>query len=72
MKKYTAAFASITFAEKAKNILSSDGYEAKVIRTPRSLASGCGYSVVTDAPPEKITSLLEDFGITVKAISERH
>lgn len=70
MKKYTAAFASITLAQKARYILNTNGYEASVIRTPKNLGKGCGYSVVTNASPEIITSLLEETGINYKAITE--
>ena len=69
MKKYTAAFPSVTLASKAKYILETQGYEAKLIRTPKTLASGCGYSVVTDAEPSVIAELLESYGMNYKAIS---
>lgn len=70
MKNYTAAFASITLAQKARYVLNTNGYEASVIRTPKNLGKGCGYSVVTNAAPEIIAGLLEDFGIYYKAITE--
>lgn len=70
MKKYTAAFPSVTLASKAKYVLETAGYEARLIRTPKTLGSGCGYSVVTNANAAAITSLLEQYGINYKAISE--
>lgn len=70
MKKYTVAFPSVTIASKAKYVLETAGYEARLIRTPKTLASGCGYSVATNANAAAITSLLEQYGINYKAISE--
>ena len=69
MKRYTSASPSITLTSRPKYILEAQGYEAKLIRTPKTLASGCGYSVVTDAQPQVIAELLESYGMNYKAIS---
>lgn len=70
VKKHIVAFASVTFASKAKALLNKAGITAEIIRTPRNIAGGCGYSVTAAAPAEKITKILEDNNIPYKSISE--
>ena len=68
--KHIIAFASVTYAGKAKSALNKSGYSAEIKRTPRNIASGCGYSVITDAPSVALTKLMEENNIPYKTISE--
>lgn len=70
MKKHIAAFASITYANKAKAALARNGINARVSRTPRTLAGGCGYSVTAECSAERLKRILEENGISCKSISE--
>ncbi|MGN0642500.1 MAG: DUF3343 domain-containing protein [Huintestinicola sp.] len=70
MKKYTVAFASITYASKAKAVLEENGINAVIGRTPKSLAGGCGYSVTAEASADRITALLEKNNIRYRSITE--
>ena len=70
MKSCTVAFTSITHASKAKFILEQYGLKVKMIRTPRNMASGCGYSIVAEAEPQFIASVLEGYGLNYRSISE--
>ncbi len=67
MAKAIIALTSITYAMKAKNILSSMNIRSEIIRTPKNLGSGCGYSIKADGEPEKIIEILEGYGIKCKA-----
>ncbi|MGN0654288.1 MAG: DUF3343 domain-containing protein [Oscillospiraceae bacterium] len=68
MATYLLTTASITLANKACDILKSNGYACAVERTPKNLASGCGYSVRLKGNIEYAVSLLESNGITPKDI----
>ncbi|MBP1560339.1 MAG: DUF3343 domain-containing protein [Oscillospiraceae bacterium] len=70
MKKYVIAFGSVTVAMKAQAALLSSGISSEVIRTPKNLASGCGYSLAlsTDAGTE--IDILEKKNIKYKAVME--
>lgn len=70
MKQHIVAFASVTYANKAKAVLNREGVSAKVIRTPGNVSGGCGYSVVAAAGASFITGVLERNGIPYKSISE--
>lgn len=70
MNKYTIAFVSVTAAMKAKNVLRANDFYAEVARTPRNLASGCGYSVTVIGDVETALSVLERHGIKYKAVME--
>lgn len=70
MKKHIAAFASVTYANKANAVLTRYGIPAKVSRTPRTLAGGCGYSVTAECSAERLKRILDENGITYKSISE--
>ncbi len=70
MEKYIFAFPSVTIAIKAQAVLRRKGISADVIRTPKSLAVGCGYSVSAAADPGVISELLEAEGITPRAIGK--
>lgn len=72
MKRYTIAFSSVTLAMKAQSVFRSERIRAEVIRTPKNLASGCGYSLVFDGDIEAALNILENKGIKYKAISEKN
>ncbi len=65
--KYTLlAVSSITYAMKAKKLLNGMGIFCEVAKTPKNLASGCGYSVRIRDNPDYVSGLLEKNGIAVK------
>lgn len=65
--RYTLiAISSITYAMKAKRILNNMGYYCEIERTPKNLATGCGYSVRVKDDPEMISGILERNGIATK------
>lgn len=68
MERYIFAFPSVTVAIKAQTVLRRNGIPAEVIRTPKSLAVGCGYSVSAAADPGAVAELLEAEGITPRAV----
>ena len=70
MKKYTIAFSSVTVAMKAQGVFRSEGIGTEVIRTPKNLASGCGYSLIYYGDIDTAMGILEKRGIKCKAIME--
>ncbi|MCD7803600.1 MAG: DUF3343 domain-containing protein [Oscillospiraceae bacterium] len=65
--KYTLlAVSSITYAMKAKKLLNGMGIFCEVSKTPKNLASGCGYSVRIRDNPDYVAGILEKNGIAVK------
>ena len=54
---------SITYAIKAKELLNRLGLFCEIEKTPKDLASGCGYSIKVRDEPEKIKKLLKERGI---------
>lgn len=70
MNKHIIAFASVTYANKAKELFKKQGINASVIRTPKTMAGGCGYSVIAYASPEKLKDILEKNSVPFKSISE--
>ncbi len=70
MNRYTIAFTSVTIALKAQSVLRSHDFFTEIIRTPRNLASGCGYSLVLGGDIEKAIDYLERAGIKYKAVME--
>ena len=70
MKKYTIAFSSVTIAMKAQSAFRAEGYKTEIIRTPRNLASGCGYSLIFQGDIETATDILEKRGIKFRSIME--
>lgn len=70
MERYIFAFPSVTIAIKAQSVLRRNGISADVIRTPRSLAVGCGYSVSAAADPGVIADILEAAGLTPRAVGK--
>lgn len=57
---------------KAQSVFRSEGIRAEVIRTPKNLASGCGYSLVFDGDIDAALNIMENKGIKYKAISEKN
>ncbi len=70
MKQHIVAFASVTYANKAKAVLNREGIRAQVRRTPAGFSGGCGFSVIAAASASSITNILERAGIPYKSISE--
>ena len=70
MTKHIIAFASVTYANKAKALFNKAAISARVVRTPSALAGGCGYSVIAAAPCDQLTAILESNNIRYKSISE--
>ena len=58
MATYLITIASITLANKACDILKSEGYACAVERTPKNFASGCGYSIRLKGNIEYAVSLI--------------
>lgn len=70
MKRYTITFSSITIAMKAQSVFRSEGIRTEIIRTPKNLASGCGYSLVYNGDLETAMYILENRGIKFKSVME--
>lgn len=70
MDKYIFAFPSVTIAIKAQTALRLNGISAEVVRTPKSLAVGCGYSVSAAVDPGTAAEIFEKSGITPRAVGK--
>ncbi len=70
MKKYTIAFGSVTIAIKAQSVLNKNGIGTEVVRTPKNLSSGCGYSIVGHGKVSDVTGILDRNNIKYKAVME--
>lgn len=70
MKRYTISFSSITIAMKAQSVFRSEGIRTEIIRTPKNLASGCGYSLIYNGELETAMYILENRGIKFKSVME--
>ncbi|MBR1393308.1 MAG: DUF3343 domain-containing protein [Ruminococcus sp.] len=66
MKKHYLAMTSITYAMKAYDFLRRRGIRCEVVRTPKNLGSGCGYSIAFPDEPERVIALLDGAGIPHK------
>lgn len=69
MNKHIIAFASVTYANKAKSVFEKNGISAEVRRTPGSLFRGCGYSVTVTGRTDRLVRIMEDNGISYRSIS---
>ena len=69
MNKHIIAFASVTYANKARSVFVKNGINAVVKRTPGNLFRGCGFSVVAEGRPEHLVRIMEENGISYKSIS---
>lgn len=58
---------SVTYAIKAQTLLKSQGISCAVIRTPKELGKGCGYSIKVYADGERAAKLLHNADIQIKA-----
>ena len=63
MKKTYIAMTSITYAYKAKSIFDKKGIRCDVIRTPRNIGSGCGYSIAVTKETASVLALLDKHNI---------
>lgn len=59
MPTYLIALTSITYAIKAQNLLKSLGYYCEIQRTPKNLATGCGYSIRVKGNLSNIFQILD-------------
>ncbi|MFT3951988.1 MAG: DUF3343 domain-containing protein [Oscillospiraceae bacterium] len=66
MNKSLIALTSITYAMKAKSLINGKGYYCEVVRTPRNLGSGCGYSIQVREKVDVILPILDAAGIRYK------
>ena len=69
MSKHIIAFASVTYANKAKSVFEKYGLTAEVRRTPGTLFRGCGYSVTVEGRSDRLVKIMEDNGISYRSIS---
>lgn len=60
------ALSSITYAMKAKRLLNNMGFYCEIEKTPKTLSSGCGYSIRVKDDSDIITSILSKNGIQHK------
>ena len=69
IKKTMTLFAvsSITYAIKAQNLLKAQGYTCEVVKTPKDMGKGCGYSVKVGGNPIDAAQLMRGDGIEIKA-----
>lgn len=66
MGKPLIVIGSITYAMKAKSILSSHGFNANIVRTPKgSKVGGCGYSIYVKDKIDEAIEILNEHGIRV-------
>ena len=70
MGRYTIAFGSVTLAMKAQSLLNAYGIRASVIRTPKNLTAGCGYSLTGFGDISAAADILDRGGVRYKAIME--
>ena len=70
MKKYTIAFGSVTIAIKAQSVLNRNNISTEVVRTPKNLSSGCGYSIVGIGRISDVIDILDKYNIKYKAVME--
>ncbi|MCC8042118.1 MAG: DUF3343 domain-containing protein [Oscillospiraceae bacterium] len=70
-KATVVTFSSVTFANKAKAALERAGYQSEVMRTPGAIAGGCGYSVVTGAPLDKVSAVMDKNNIHYRSVTDK-
>ncbi len=58
MTKTYIAMTSITYAMKARTLFEKQGWHSDVIRTPKNIGTGCGYSVAVRAGEQEALALL--------------
>ena len=62
------AVSSITYAMKAKRLLNNMGYYCEIEKTPKNLATGCGYSIRVKDDREIIPAIFPRKGIAHKVL----
>ena len=62
------AVSSITYAMKAKRHINNMGYYCEIEKTPKNLATGCGYSIRVKDDSEIISAILSRNGIAHKDV----
>lgn len=61
--------ASITYAMKAKEVLSKKGIRSEIVRTPRNaVRAGCGYSLYVPKNFSRAVSIIKASGIKITGI----
>ena len=68
MQNSLIAMTSITYAMKAKRLLENKGIYCDIVRTPKNLGTGCGYSLSVRKDPRDIIRIPEQNGIPHKNI----
>ena len=71
MTKTYIAMTSITYAYKAKTLFERSGIRCDVIRTPKNIGSGCGYSVAVRTTADRAAALLDKHNIPHKSSYEK-
>lgn len=59
MNRSLIAMTSITYAMKARELCQRNGIRCEVVRTPKNIGSGCGYSLSVRASAEDVIALLD-------------
>lgn len=63
---YYVNLLSLTYAYKAKDILSRNHISSRIVPTPRHLIKhGCGYSLLVNANSDRIAAVLRQAGIRI-------
>lgn len=64
---YIFALASVTYAIKAQSVLRAQGISCAVIKTPKDMGRGCGYSIKVSGNGKRAAEILSDASIEIKA-----
>ncbi len=68
--KHLIGMTSITYAVKAEKLLRAHGIRVRIVPTPKTVGSGCGYSLELNEPPERAVGLMRENGIKIKQVYE--
>ncbi|MBO5221604.1 MAG: DUF3343 domain-containing protein [Clostridia bacterium] len=64
MKSKCIAVRSVTYAQKAKSVLSQNGLSCSIIRRPQGTLTGCGWCIALHSDQvKKATELLRNNGV---------
>ncbi len=61
------SLSSVTYAIKAQAVLKRSGIQSEVIKTPKDMAKGCGYSIRVSGDYQRARDILSQEGIEIKA-----
>lgn len=61
------SLSSITYAIKAQSVLKKEGISSEVIKTPKDMGKGCGYSIRLASDFHRAQEILTQAGIEIKA-----